>query len=115
MQLMAVARGGSLLQHVPEVIGHDDHRPLLGVYGWHTVRLAEGSRAVEVLGTELKVNAHHHQAVSDPADLTVTGWAEDDLIEVVEDPALRFMLGVQWHPESTDDPRLFQALVTAAR
>jgi putative glutamine amidotransferase len=61
------------------------------------------------------VNSSHHQAVAEPGSLTVTGWAEDGTVEVLEDPAAPFVLGVQWHPEMTEDLRLFEALVTAAR
>lgn len=115
MQLMAVAAGGSLIQHLPDVVGHDDHRPTPGVYGAHNARFAPGSRVAAVLGPETKVNAHHHQGVADPGRLVATGWADDDVIEAVEDPARRFLLGVQWHPEATEDHRLFAALVDAAR
>ncbi|WP_309232252.1 gamma-glutamyl-gamma-aminobutyrate hydrolase family protein [Micromonospora tarensis] len=61
-----------------------------------------------------EVNSYHHQAVADPGRLTVTGWAADGVIEVVEDPARRFVLGVQWHPENEPDPRRIAALVRAA-
>ena len=115
-QLMAVATGGTLIQHLPERVGHEGHREVLGEYSWHTARPAPGSRLAAVIGTaEVKVNAHHHQAVSDPGSLVACAWAEDGVIEAVENPALRFAIGVQWHPESLDDQRLFAALVAAAR
>ena len=107
-QLMAVARGGTLVQDLQIGI----HREVLGVYNWHTVRPVPGGRVAAVLGTdELKVNAHHHQAVDDPGELVVNAYAEDGTVEAVEDPALRFAVGVQWHPELLDDRRLFRALV----
>jgi putative glutamine amidotransferase len=121
MQLMAVAYGGRLHQHLPEVLGHHAHRPLTepapaSRYGAHPVTLAPGSLGQKILGDSLEVNSFHHQGVANPGDLTPVGWCPDDeLIEVVEDPARTFALGVQWHPEETPDPRLFAALVEAAR
>ncbi len=114
MQLMTVDAGGRLSQHLPDVVGHEGHRPEPGVYGDHGVRLADGSLAHDVLGTEVTVRSYHHQGVIDAGSLTVSGWADDGTIEVVEDRGHRFALGVLWHPEAGDDPRLFQALVAAA-
>jgi putative glutamine amidotransferase len=116
IQLMAVAYGGRLHQHLPDVLGHHGHRPLHGPkFGEHAVRLRPGSRTAGILGDVVMVNSFHHQGVADPGRLAATGWsAEDDLIEVVEDPALPFAIGVQWHPEDTNDFRLFAALVEAA-
>jgi putative glutamine amidotransferase len=116
IQLMAVAYGGRLHQHLPDVLGHHGHRPLHGPkFGEHAVRLRPGSRAAAILGDAVMVNSFHHQGVADPGRLAATGWSpEDDLIEVVEDPALPFAIGVQWHPEDTNDFRLFAALVEAA-
>lgn len=114
MQLMTVHAGGTLHQHLPEVVGHERHRPSPGVYGEHIVRLAEGSRARAVLGDRVSVRSYHHQGVVDAGSLTVTGWADDGTIEAVEAPGRRFAVGVLWHPEVGDDPRLFDALVAAA-
>lgn len=115
MQVMAVVRGGSLTQHLPDVVGHDRHRPAPGVYGLHDVRLAPGSRAHALLGDTVSVPSYHHQGVASSGSLTVTGWADDETPEVVEDPGRRFALGVLWHPEASDDVRLFEALVAATR
>jgi putative glutamine amidotransferase len=114
MQLLAVLHGGRLYQHLPDVLGHDKHRPGPGLYGSHGVTIAPGSRAAEILD-DREVNTYHHQGVADPGALTPTGWADDGLVEVVEDPAKRFVIGVQWHPEEAGDIRLFRALVRAAR
>jgi putative glutamine amidotransferase len=114
MQLLAVAYGGTLHQHLPDVVGHDRHRPAPGVYGSHPVRFAAGSRAGVVMAGVDRVNSYHHQAVADPGGLLVTGWADDGVVEAVEDPARRFLLGVQWHPENEADPRPVSALVRAA-
>jgi len=115
MQLMTVAAGGTLHQHLPEVVGHESHRPEQGVYGRHDVRLAPGSRVASVLGDSVTVSSYHHQGVDSPGSLTVTAWAEDGSVEAVEDPTKSFAVGVLWHPEVGDDPRLFEALVAAAR
>lgn len=114
MQLMSVLAGGSLVQHLPDAVGHERHRPAPGVYGLHDVRLEPGSRAHEILGDTVTVPSYHHQGLASAGSLTVTGWADDDTPEVVEDLQRRFALGVLWHPEAGDDLRLFQALVTAA-
>ncbi len=114
MQLMTVHAGGSLSQHLPDEVGHEGHRPSPGVFGEHDVRLAPGSAVGGILGERVQVRSYHHQGVADAGSLTVTGWADDDTVEVVEDPAHRFALGVLWHPEAGDDPRLFDALVLAS-
>ncbi|OKI89453.1 gamma-glutamyl-gamma-aminobutyrate hydrolase family protein [Micromonospora sp. CB01531] len=114
MQLLAIAHGGALHQHLPDVVGHDGHRPAPGVYGVHPVRFAPGSLAAAVMGGVDRVNSYHHQGVADPGSLTATGWADDGVVEAVEDPGRRFLLGVQWHPENDKDPWPVAALVRAA-
>jgi putative glutamine amidotransferase len=114
MQLLAVAAGGGLHQHLPDVVGHEKHRPAPGVYGNQQARFADGSRIAAFMGADAEINCYHHQGVADPGTLTVTGRTEDGLPEAVEDPARRFVLGVQWHPEASRDRRLFAALVEAA-
>jgi putative glutamine amidotransferase len=115
MQLLTVAAGGRLHQHLPDVLGHEKHRPAPGVYGEHDARFAPDSRIATLMGDDLAVRCYHHQGVADPGRLTPTGWTEDGLVEAVEDPDRRFVLGVQWHPEVVRDMRLFGALVTATR
>lgn len=120
MQLFAVVSGGRLHQHLPDLLGHDRHQPAPGesgsaVDGVHDVLLRPGSLAHSVLGSRSSVNSYHHQAVADPGTLTAVGWCpQDRIIEAVEDPTRTFALGVQWHPERTDDLRTFAALVTTA-
>jgi putative glutamine amidotransferase len=114
MQVLTVAAGGTLHQHLPDVLGHEKHRPAPGVYGSHEVRLTSGSRIEELMGDDFGVHCYHHQGVADPGSLIVTGHTEDGLAEAVEDPDRRFALGVQWHPEFVRDRRLFGALVNAA-
>jgi putative glutamine amidotransferase len=114
MQVMVVAAGGRLHQHVPDLVGHERHRPAPGTYGEHGVRLSPGSRAHAILGDHVVVSSSHHQGVDDAGGLTVTGHADDGTVETVEDPTKPFSLGVLWHPEVRDDRRLFEALVEAA-
>ncbi|HKE66118.1 MAG TPA: gamma-glutamyl-gamma-aminobutyrate hydrolase family protein [Micromonosporaceae bacterium] len=125
MQLLTVAYGGRLHQHLPDVLGHDRHRPSVG-YGTHDVRLAAGSACAAMLGERTTVNSLHHQGVADVGSLTATGWAVDvaadqtaaadlapaeALVEAVEDPSKSFVVGVQWHPEQMTDWRLFEGFL----
>ena len=114
MQVLAVAAGGTLHQHLPDVLGHEKHRPAPGVYGEHEARFTPGSRIAGLMGDDLRIHCYHHQGVAEAGTLTVTGRTEDGLIEAVENAAHRFVLGVQWHPEVVRDRRLFGALVQAA-
>lgn len=113
-QLLNVALGGTLVQHLPERVGHDGHNPRPGVYGTVTVELDPAGRVGALLGSTVAAQCHHHQAVDRLADgLVVTGRAADGTVEAVELVGRQFVLGVQWHPEQ-DDLRLFRALVAAA-
>jgi putative glutamine amidotransferase len=116
MQLMSVAYGGRLHQHLPDVLGHHNHRPTTGPkFGQHTVTTVPGTRAHEILGDALVVNSFHHQGVASPGRLTPAGWCpQDELLEIVEDPSMPFAIGVQWHPEDTADFRMLAAFVEAA-
>jgi putative glutamine amidotransferase len=116
MQLLNVVSGGTLVQHVPAVPGTEPHQLAPGLYAERKVRTAPGSRLDAVLGPTATVNCHHHQALDRIAPpLTPSAWAEDGVVEGVEDAARRFCLGVQWHPETGEDLRLFEELVAAAR
>ncbi|HWV83972.1 MAG TPA: gamma-glutamyl-gamma-aminobutyrate hydrolase family protein [Capillimicrobium sp.] len=119
MQLMNVAAGGTLNQHLPDSHGHEDHRRAIGTFddADHDVRLAPGSLAARAAGEELHATkSHHHQGVERVGEgLVVTGWATiDDLPEALERPDRRFALGVQWHPEADETSRLIAALVEEA-
>ena len=114
MQLMAVTAGGSLLQHVPDAVGTDRHSPGPFNYGAVQVRTVPGSRLAGILGAEVTVACHHHQAVADHPGYLGAATADDGLLEAMETPGDRFRLGVQWHPETQADRRLFQALSAAA-
>jgi putative glutamine amidotransferase len=116
LQLLAVAYGGRLHQHLPDMLGSDRHRPAGEPrYGEHGISVEKDSLAHAIFGDELTVNSFHHQGVADPGTLTATGWCPDDgLVEIAEDPAHAFVLGVQWHPEDSFDHRVFAAFVGAA-
>lgn len=117
MQLLNVALGGSLDQHLPDSVS-EVHRAVGGSFGEHHVRLEPGSLACGAAGLEaLVVLSHHHQGVERVGEgLRVSGWSvEDDLVEAIELPGKRFALGVVWHPEEDPDSRVIAALVDAAR
>jgi putative glutamine amidotransferase len=121
LQVINVALGGTLHQHLPDLVGNDSHSPEEAGYGSHKVSVASGSQLAAVLGrTEAAVPTHHHQAIDRlGTGLVATAWTDDGVIEAVEfeqpdgNPD-RFMMAVQWHPEAGDDPSLFTALIAAA-
>ncbi len=117
MQVMNVAAGGTLHQHLPDVVGHDGHNPTPGVFTDVDVRLDPSGRVGAAVGTRLRVRCHHHQAVDRLAPgLVATAWAADGTVEAVEHADAPFVVGVQWHPEEdAADVRLVAALVAAAR
>jgi putative glutamine amidotransferase len=120
MQLINVALGGTLIQHLPDEVGHEDHRRVPGSFNGsdHDVRLRAGSLAARAAGEEVHVTkSHHHQGIAVLGDgLEVTGRSLlDELPEAFEAPARRFVLGVQWHPEADEDSRVIEALVDEAR
>jgi putative glutamine amidotransferase len=120
VQLLNVAFGGTLHQHLPDLVGHEDHRPNPGSFenSDHVVRLAPGSLAARAAGEELhNTKSHHHQGVAEVGEgFTVTGHSVlDDLPEALEIPSARFVLGVQWHPEADEGSRVVGALVDEAR
>jgi putative glutamine amidotransferase len=122
LQVINVALGGTLHQHLPDITGHTRHSPAMGRYDSHDVHVTPDSRLARVLGrTELPVPTHHHQAIDKLGrGLAATAWADDGIIEAAEaadsdGAAAPFMLAVQWHPEVGDDLSLFRGLVAAAR
>jgi putative glutamine amidotransferase len=133
LQVLNVALGGTLHQHLPALVGHGGHSPAHGAYGTHRVQIAPGSQLAGILGAapatqasaEFSVPTHHHQAIDRLGQgLVASAWADDGVIEAVEFAASArngegngqgFAIAVQWHPEAGDDLRLFQALVTAAK
>jgi putative glutamine amidotransferase len=115
MQVMAVAAGGSLEQHVPDVVGHEQHNPGGDRFGSTTVRVDEASRLGSLVGGHLEVHCHHHQAVAAHPGFEPVAWAGDGTLEAMEAAGDRFCVGVQWHPEMAVDAGLFAGLVRAAR
>jgi gamma-glutamyl-gamma-aminobutyrate hydrolase PuuD len=115
-QLLNVARGGDLVQHLPETVGTDEHKQVPGEFAEHPVEVKDGTRLATIVGAHGDVTSHHHQAVGRVGGgLVESAWAADGTLEAVEDPSRRFALGVQWHPEAGEDQRLFDELVTEAR
>jgi putative glutamine amidotransferase len=115
-QVLNVARGGDLVQHLPEVVGDDKHKHTPGVFADHDVDLFAGTRVQQILGDRAPVKSHHHQGYGRVGEgLREAARAEDGTIEALEDPGKRFAVGVLWHPEEGDDMALFEALVDEAR
>jgi putative glutamine amidotransferase len=133
MQLMNVALGGTLIQHLPDQVGHDGHSPTPGQMGAHEVTVAPSCRLADILAERsVVVPTHHHQGIGKlGAGLVATAWAQDGTIEAFEldqgkpgDPGVAarpfavtappFAVAVQWHPEAGRDLSLFRALVAAA-
>jgi len=114
-QVLNVARGGDLVQHLPEVVGDEKHKHTPGTFADHDVTLGEGTRLGSLLGDHAPVKSHHHQGIGRIGEgLRVAAHAEDGTVEAVEDPDRRFAVGVLWHPEAGEDARLFEELVREA-
>jgi putative glutamine amidotransferase len=115
MQVLNLAYGGTIEQHVPDAVGHEEHRHTPGTFADHEVQLEPGSLAARATGAErTAVKSHHHQGIKEVGKgLRATGWSTtDDLIEALEDPGRKFVLGVLWHPEEDERSRLIKALVS---
>jgi putative glutamine amidotransferase len=116
-QVLNVAFGGTLHQHLPDVIGHSGHRAGNAVFTTLPVRTVPGTRLAELVGESCDVQCYHHQAIARVGEgLVVSAWDADRVVEALELPGDTFVLAVQWHPEeSLSDLRLFAAVVDAAR
>ena len=118
MQMLNVACGGTLDQHLPELVGHEDHRHTPGAFSDHEVRLEGGTLAARAVGAESSsVKSHHHQGLGELGEgLAASGWsAADGLVEAIELPGKPYALGVLWHPEEDERSRVVGWLVEAAR
>jgi len=114
-QVLNVALGGDLVQHLPDVVGDERHKHTPGEFADHDVTLEEGTRIGALLGDRAPVKSHHHQGIGRLGNgLRASAHAEDGVVEAIEDPARRFTLGVLWHPEAGEDLKLFEALVEEA-
>lgn len=116
MQVLAVALGATLTQHLPDVVDNESHRPVIGRHGRHDVRLADGTRLATWLGDACDVATYHHQAVDELPDSVVAhGWGEDGTVEAFEVCNKTWAIGVQWHPEVDDGTALFREFVKASK
>jgi len=115
-QVLNVARGGDLVQHLPEVVGDEKHKELPGEFAEHDVAIAPETKLGGLIGGHAPVKSHHHQGFGRLGEgLREAARADDGTIEALEDPSRRFALGVLWHPEAGEDLRLFEALVREAQ
>ena len=115
MQVLNVALGGDLVQQLPDRIGSSGHQPRPGAFGPITVVTEEGTTVRRLFGARADVLCSHHQALDRlGGGLVVSARSEDGVVEAVELPGHRFVVGVQWHPEESSDRRLFEALVAVA-
>jgi putative glutamine amidotransferase len=114
-QVLNVALGGDLVQHLPEVVGDERHKHTPGVFADHDVEVVPETRIGRLLGDRAPVKSHHHQGFGRLGEgLVEAARADDGTLEAVEDPSRRFALGVLWHPEAGEDLKLFEELVREA-
>ncbi len=116
MQLFNVALGGSLLQHLPEQVGHSEHCPQPGSFSEHRISIDEQSKLGTALGASAVVKSHHHQAPEKIGrGINVTARSSDGTIEAIEVAGFRYFVGVLWHPEEGASRRLFESFIRACR
>jgi putative glutamine amidotransferase len=114
-QVLNVALGGDLEQHVPDRVGAETHKQTTGVFADHDVDVLDGTRLASIVGARSDVKSHHHQGYGTlGTGLRESARAPDGTVEALEDPSRRFTLGVLWHPEEGEDLALFAALVAEA-
>jgi gamma-glutamyl-gamma-aminobutyrate hydrolase PuuD len=115
-QVLNVALGGDLVQHLPEVVGDEKHKEQPGEFADHDVAIEPETKLGALIGDHAPVKSHHHQGFGRLGEgLREAARADDGTIEALEDPSRRFALGVLWHPEAGEDLRLFEALVREAQ
>lgn len=115
-QVLNVARGGDLVQHLPDELGDERHKHTPGVFADHEVAVEQESKLGALVGERAPVKSHHHQGYGRIGEgLREVAWADDGTVEALEDPGKRFALGVLWHPEAGEDAALFEGLVAEAR
>lgn len=114
MQLMAVRAGGSLIQHVPDIVGHEEHSPEADRFGHTTINVEVHTRLRRLIGPTTRGACHHHQAVAEHPGFRAVAFSADGTTEAIEAEGERFNLAVQWHPETMTDSGLFAGLVRAA-
>jgi gamma-glutamyl-gamma-aminobutyrate hydrolase PuuD len=115
MHILNVARGGTLIQHLPDRLRNQSHKPDPVKLTTHDLQINAASKLGQLLGESAQVPAGHHQAVDRLGNgLLTVAWTHDQVVEAIELPDRKFAVGVQWSPEDGDDSRLFEALVAAA-
>jgi len=117
VQVLNVALGGTLDQHLADTIDVSPHRLSDSEFGMHEVATVPGTLAHRLVGDRLRVHSHHHQGIDELGEgFMVSGWSvSDNLVEAIEFPGHPFVLGVLWHPEEDVRSRVVGALVGAAR
>jgi len=116
MHILNVARGGTLIQHLPDRLGSESHQPDPVKLTIHEVQISAASKLGRALGATAQVPAAHHQAIERiGSGLLTVAWTPDQVVEAVEVQGHKFGIGVQWQPEEGDDGRIFEALVAAAK
>jgi putative glutamine amidotransferase len=114
-QVLNVALGGDLEQHVPDRTAADTHKQTPGVFADHDVEVLDGTKLASIVGERADIKSHHHQGYGRlGTGLREAARAPDGTVEALEDPSRRFTLGVLWHPEAGEDMALFEALVAEA-
>jgi putative glutamine amidotransferase len=116
-QVLNVALGGTLHQHLPDVVGHGWHQAGNAVFNTSAIQTVPGTRLAALIGASTDAQCYHHQAIDElGTGLLASAWDRDGVVEAVELPGAPFVLAVQWHPEERlDDLRLFAGVVDAAR
>jgi putative glutamine amidotransferase len=115
-QVLNVALGGDLEQHLPDRLGHEGHKEVSGTFSEHAVESVPGTTLAPLIDGGPPVKSHHHQGYGRLGEgLVEAARAEDGTVEAIEDPSRRFTVGVLWHPEEGDDRSLFEELVKQAR
>ncbi|WP_199700370.1 gamma-glutamyl-gamma-aminobutyrate hydrolase family protein [Galactobacter valiniphilus] len=116
-QVLNVARGGSLHQHLPDLVGDERYQPGAAQFGTEAVSVEPSTALGSLVGDGVDAQVYHHQAIDAVGEgLVVTARSADGIIEAIEDPAARFGVAVQWHPEEdAEDRRIFAGLIDAAK
>ena len=115
-QVLNVALGGDLEQHIPDSLGHDEHKEVSGTFSEHPVEVVPGTRLHEIVGGDSHIKSHHHQGFRKLGSRPARGCPGSRRhAGGRRGPSRRFALGVLWHPEAGEDRRLFEALVEEAR
>jgi putative glutamine amidotransferase len=114
MELLNVSAGGTLIQHLPDTLGHDTHLRSVGTFERHVIDVAEDTITARLVGNPSRtVMSHHHQAIDKlGSDVTATAWdADRQVVEAIELTCSRLVVGVQWHPEEDPQSNLIERFI----